>query len=98
MSKEACIIKGTKHGLSILIPSGLDFSEVLAQLRARLASAQAFFSGATVYVSAADRELKPEEKRLLEQTVEEFGMVISEGKVPEPQTQAVERREDTRSE
>lgn len=43
MSKEACIIKGTKHGLSILIPSGLDFSEVLAQLRARLASAQAFF-------------------------------------------------------
>lgn len=98
MSKEACIIKGTKHGLSILIPSGLDFSEVLAQLRARLASAQAFFSGATVYVSAADRELKPEEKRLLEQTVEEFGMVISEGKVPEPQTQAVERGEDTRSE
>lgn len=42
MSKEACIIKGTKHGLSISIPSGMDFGEVLTQLRTRLASAQEF--------------------------------------------------------
>jgi len=98
MSKEACIIKGTKHGLSILIPSGLTFSEVLAQLRARLASAQEFFSGATVYVSTTDRELKPEEKRQLEQTVEEFGMVIGEKEVAEPPVAVAERKDEPRDE
>jgi len=98
MAKEACIIKGTKHGISILIPSGLDFAEVLAQLRARLASAQEFFTGATVYVSTADRELGPEEKRQLEQTVEEFGMVISKKEDLEAAAVVTERREEPKDE
>ncbi|MDI9418794.1 MAG: septum site-determining protein MinC [Firmicutes bacterium] len=98
MSKEACIIKGTKHGLSILIPSELAFSEVLAQLRARLASAQEFFAGATVYVSTTDRELKPEEKQQLAQTVEAFGMVISEREVPEQSASAAEHKAGTMGE
>jgi len=78
MSKEACIIKGTKHGLSISIPNDMEFSEVLTQLRTLLASAQQFFAGATVHLSTDERELEPEEKRLLEKTVEEFGLVVKD--------------------
>lgn len=76
MSKEACIIKGTRQGLSISIPSEIEFSEALSQLRARLASAQQFFTGATVQLLTDDREFEPEERQLLEETVEEFGLKI----------------------
>lgn len=78
MSKEACIIKGNKNGLSISIPGEMEFTEVLAQLRARLASAEQFFKGAAVRVSADNRELEPEEQQQLEKTMQEFGMVIQE--------------------
>lgn len=76
MSKEACIIKGTRHGVSISIPAEMEFSEALAQLRARLASAQEFFTGATVHLLTDDRELAPAEKQKLEETVEEFGLKV----------------------
>jgi septum site-determining protein MinC len=97
MSKEACIIKGTKHGLSISIPSGMDFGEVLTQLRTRLASAQEFFAGAAVHLSAADRELNSEEKRQLEKTVEEFGMVITEPQAADTVAPAVESSKEEES-
>jgi septum site-determining protein MinC len=94
MSKEACIIKGNKHGLSISIPRGMDFAEVLSQLRTRLASAQEFFAGAAVYVSAADRDLEPEEKQQLAKTVEEFGLSITEPEADEAPAPAVESGKD----
>ncbi|NMB39018.1 MAG: septum site-determining protein MinC [Firmicutes bacterium] len=78
MSKEACIIKGNKNGLSISIPGEMEFNEVLTQLKVRLASAEQFFEGAAVHVTADNRELEPEEKHQLERTVREFGMVIQE--------------------
>lgn len=80
MSKEACIIKGNRQGLSIYIPKGMEFTEVLSQLRIRLASAQQFFDGAALQVSTENRELDSEEKQQLRKTVSEFGLVIQEPK------------------
>lgn len=69
MSKEACIIKGTREGLSILIPASLEIHEVIEQLRARLHATQHFFEGAVVNVLAENRALKPAEKREIAKAV-----------------------------
>ncbi len=96
MSKEAFIIKGTKHGLSISISNEVDFDTVLSQLRAKLASAQQFFAGATIHVLTEDQELDSDQKRQLAETVAEFGMEVKESKLDQVEQVAdkVERKEE----
>lgn len=82
MSKEACIIKGNRNGLSILIPANLEIGEVVEQLRLRLLSTQHFFEGATVNVLTENRDLEASEKEKIANAVEEFGLVLGND-VPE---------------
>lgn len=89
MSKEACIIKGTREGLSILIPASLEIHEVIEQLRARLHATQHFFEGAVVNVLAENRDLQPAEKREIAKAVEEFGLVMGNNRIYKPEPKAV---------
>lgn len=81
MAKEACIIKGDRYGLSVTIPTGLEFSEVLTQLRERLMSAQQFFAGANIKFLVEEGQLEPDQREELKKTAEEFGLVIDNKKV-----------------
>lgn len=95
MNREPVIFKGTKRGVCIHVDEGAPFSEILAQLRAKLTLAREFFSGAVVRVSSGQRKLGPAEKAALEDMMEEFGLGLDEEDPIEPQEEvpSPEKRE-----
>lgn len=104
LNREPVLFKGNKHGVSIHLDEQADFSDILADLRNKLAPARQFFGGAMVRLHIGHRPLGPQERAVLEQTVQEFGLVMND-QVPEndvpspapvvrPPVQPVDRRED----
>jgi septum site-determining protein MinC len=73
---ENVVLKGDKHGVSILIREGIDLATALEELRQKIAPAKEFFAGASVRVAIGSRELEPDDRVALEQTVSELGFTL----------------------
>ncbi|WP_347490940.1 septum site-determining protein MinC [Desulfoscipio sp. XC116] len=80
MPKEAINIKGTKHGLIILLDPSRDFEDIKTGLKNKMESSSGFFSGAkfTLY---HEKTLIPAEKNELESICKAYGLI------PNPETQ-----------
>lgn len=76
MGKDACRIKGTRHGLTISILDDTELPEIIEQLRRKLLSARDFFAGASVSIEYGEQVLEEEQIKMIEETIVEFGMVL----------------------
>ena len=74
MSKDACVIKGNRHGLVLSIDPEAAFDDVIAQLRAKLSAHREFFQGAIVRLHSQTEPLGESRLGQLRSVVQEFGM------------------------
>lgn len=73
--RDNVIFKGNRDGLQLVIDESVDFAVILDQLKAKLASANEFFSaGAVVHAPAAEKMFTAEQRVSLTNLLAEYGL------------------------
>lgn len=91
MKRDACVIKGTRRGLSLYISDDVAFSEVLSELRMKLSTAKSFFEGASMRIVESSKPLEGYHRSRIEELIGEFGMTL----LDEPLVEETTAREST---
>jgi septum site-determining protein MinC len=75
-SRDHVIIKGTKHGLAVLLDEKVAYQKVLAEFIDRIRQAETFFRGARVTVDVGHRDLGPEQIDELAETLARYDITL----------------------
>lgn len=81
MNQDTVRIKGTRHGLVIILDASCDFEDIKANLLRKMESAKGFFKGAKFSLFQGHKDIPPSQKTELENICQKFGMVPHTGAV-----------------
>ncbi len=93
MTKEACVIKGNRHGLMLSVSEEASFAEILGQLREKLSAHRDFFQGAVVRLHSSAAFLSEDRVDDLAAVVHEYGMTLDRTMTLEDQRPQKQQRQ-----
>ncbi len=79
MGRDMVSIKGTRHGLVIVLDPNREFEEIRNNLFRKMESARGFFKGAKFSFFQENREIPTHQKNELENICRQFGLIPNPG-------------------